>query len=428
MKKMKIICEGGQFHHMLHPYEDLELTFNDLISIISNFMNGTFAKDNITSEKVDGQNIMVSFRNGHLICARNSSHVKEDRKNALDIEGLSKMFDGRGEIQKAFVDSTTDLENAIKKLNKEEIDNIFDNGNKFLNVEIITPQTENTIPYGKDMLIPHGTVTYDYDGNKIGSDESKGKELVDKLKEVNATQQKRFVIKAPEKLKIYETPASEEEINIYKDKILNIIKPYRLLPKDTIYNYLISRGKDVLRKQINLKEIKSDDFELKDIIERLLGLNRNVNIRLIKKLENKAVVEKIISIDKNNKKFVNEVYKPLRTIILKFGIDVLKHTSNLLSESPKESVDKIKKELNNSIEKIKEGNDEKDLEALNNAYDLIEDKLKDEDILPSEGVVFTFKGKLYKLTGAFALINKMLGILKYKKITKEVPTLSSMIK
>ena len=38
-----------------------------------------------------------------------------------------------------------------------------------------------------------------------------------------------------------------------------------------------------------------------------------------------------------------------------------------------------------------------------------------EAIVPSEGVVFVYGGHTYKLTGAFAPINQILGVLKYTR-------------
>jgi len=34
-------------------------------------------------------------------------------------------------------------------------------------------------------------------------------------------------------------------------------------------------------------------------------------------------------------------------------------------------------------------------------------------ILPTEGIVFKYNGKLYKLTGAFAPINQLLGYMRF---------------
>ena len=36
-------------------------------------------------------------------------------------------------------------------------------------------------------------------------------------------------------------------------------------------------------------------------------------------------------------------------------------------------------------------------------------------LVPTEGITFMFNGKIYKLTGLFAPINQILGMLKYAR-------------
>ena len=36
-----------------------------------------------------------------------------------------------------------------------------------------------------------------------------------------------------------------------------------------------------------------------------------------------------------------------------------------------------------------------------------------DKLVPSEGIVFIYKGKTYKLTGLFAAVNQLLGLTKY---------------
>jgi hypothetical protein len=38
-----------------------------------------------------------------------------------------------------------------------------------------------------------------------------------------------------------------------------------------------------------------------------------------------------------------------------------------------------------------------------------------DKIVPSEGIVFSYKGNAYKLTGAFAPLNQILGIFKFSR-------------
>jgi len=38
-----------------------------------------------------------------------------------------------------------------------------------------------------------------------------------------------------------------------------------------------------------------------------------------------------------------------------------------------------------------------------------------ESIFPTEGIVFKYNGKLYKLTGTFAALNQLLNTIKFKR-------------
>jgi len=57
-----------------------------------------------------------------------------------------------------------------------------------------------------------------------------------------------------------------------------------------------------------------------------------------------------------------------------------------------------------SVDQIKKV--EAELERLNRIGGI-------ESIIPTEGIVFTYKGKVFKLTGTFAAINQLMGIIKY---------------
>jgi len=68
--------EGGAYGHISHPFEDVGLTMGDLREMISATVEGSFTPDNFVQEKTDGQNIMISWKNGKLIAARNKQHLK----------------------------------------------------------------------------------------------------------------------------------------------------------------------------------------------------------------------------------------------------------------------------------------------------------------------------------------------------------------
>ena len=70
---------------MSHPFDDKDLTFGDLKKIITLGLSGQLNREDNVTEKTDGQNLMVSWKDGKLIAARNKGHLKNKGETALDI-------------------------------------------------------------------------------------------------------------------------------------------------------------------------------------------------------------------------------------------------------------------------------------------------------------------------------------------------------
>ena len=52
---------------MNHPFDDKNLTFSDLKQIIINGLGGNLNREDNVTEKLDGQNLMISWVNGKLV-------------------------------------------------------------------------------------------------------------------------------------------------------------------------------------------------------------------------------------------------------------------------------------------------------------------------------------------------------------------------
>ena len=117
----KLLLEGGVGGHMNHPYDNDELTFGQLKDLLRSAVAGELRG----TEKTDGQNIMISWRNGRLIAARNKGHLRDRGASALTTAGISKMFAGRGDLHKAFAGAMVDLEDAISALSDKQKEKIF---------------------------------------------------------------------------------------------------------------------------------------------------------------------------------------------------------------------------------------------------------------------------------------------------------------
>jgi hypothetical protein len=81
-RKKELLLMGGAYGHMAHPFDDKNLKFSDLKKIIELGLGGNLSREDNVSEKLDGQNIMISWKDGKLIAARNKGHLKNAGKTA----------------------------------------------------------------------------------------------------------------------------------------------------------------------------------------------------------------------------------------------------------------------------------------------------------------------------------------------------------
>ena len=212
------IFEGGAYGHLTHPFEDMELTMSDIHTMIQSTVSGAFGPENFVQEKTDGQQLSISWKNGKIIAARNKSHLKNAGENAMDSKGVADLFLGRGDIETVYNAAMKDLEGSISKLSDKDKEKFFANGSKFASLEIITPVTQNTVPYGQNMLVFHGVLSYDTDGTVIDEDKQAGRDLGKLIADANAASQETFFVRGPQDMAIKPLPDTAKRSAYYEGK------------------------------------------------------------------------------------------------------------------------------------------------------------------------------------------------------------------
>lgn len=417
--KEDVVREGGAAGHIAHPYEDVNLTFSDVGGMIDAALTG---KLSLAQEKLDGQNLMVSYKDGRVVAARNKGQIKNFGENALGIQQMKKLFSNRGEIQIAFVEAMSDLENAVKDLTPQEKEEIFDNGKKFISLEVLYPGTMNVIPYGASQLRLHNIKTYDENGNVQAEEYEPIKRLQTAIEQQRAENQKTYQIRTTD-------PASIKPDEDYKQKRiefmeeLNAIKnKFGLSDKDKVSLYFYNWWKDFIKQNAKTYNYKIPGNVLQSLIKRWAFSDKEVPIKAIKNnIDNddfRSWVSTFEAQDLRDQKRI--AGRPLELLFLKLGARVLKNMENLVAMNPSSSVRQIKASLRKSIADIRRmaatpgyQDAEEALAVLKRELQRLKDIGGYSAIVPSEGLVFTYKGKLYKLTGAFAPINQILGYLRF---------------
>ena len=94
---------------------------------------------------------------------------------------------------------------------------------------------------------------------------------------------------------------------------------------------------------------------------------------------------------------------------------MLSNAENFLSASPSDTIKDLRKDIAQTIRDIKNSDDIATLQKMKTQLDRVKAAGGFDKIVPAEGVVFVYKGNTYKLTGAFAPINQLLGITRYAR-------------
>jgi hypothetical protein len=419
--KEELLTEGGAYGHMAHPFDDKELTFGDLKKIIELGLGGQLNREDNVTEKLDGQNIMISFKDGKLIAARNKGHIKNGGKTALDKKGIASKFKGRGAIRNAFVYAMNDLEKAIKSLSDKQRDKIFNNGYNFMNLEVMYPSSANVIDYDVTELIFHGALKYDDKGNVIGEVPGSGRMLQGMIQQRNQNIQKKYSIGKP----VFLDVPKHQDFGKMKGKFLGRLSKlqaeYGLKDNDTLGLYHQMWWEHKIYQTFGSRNLSGKLTQ--GLVKRWAFFDKSYSISDIKKdmerfrsanPKREDVLQAILDFDKtNHKQQVKKNMKPFEELFFEVGAEILKNVKGFISANPKKSVQGIVKRLDKAISIVKSSNDVKKLKTLKQQLDKLNAIGGTKAIVPSEGLVFKYKGKTYKFTGAFAPINQITGLIYF---------------
>jgi hypothetical protein len=416
MKDVELLIEGGAYGHMNHPFDDNNLTFSDLKNIIIIGLSGKLNREDNVSEKLDGQNLMVSWVDGKLKAARNKGHLKNGGKTAPTTAGIASMFAGRGNIKTAFVGAMRDLEKAIGSLSEAQKTKVFGNGTKWMNLEVIYPKTANVIDYDVAEIVFHGTTEYDKSGRAKGYSKEAARMLQGMIQQVNQNIQKTFKISRPNFLKMSKVQNYGAKKSVFLNRLNKLQGQYALKDTDTLGMYHQSFWKEYVfnaGKQFGV-DIKPDQFI--KLVNRWAYFDKSYKIPQIRRdfKGNPEFNKWVLDTDKKNHiKMFKDNIKPFEILFFQVGAEILKNMSGFLAVSPDAAVKKIKQDVDKALKDLqKPGNVEK-LEKLKIQIEKLEAIGGASAIVPSEGLVFKYKGNIYKFTGAFAPINQILGSLRF---------------
>ena len=423
---------GGLGGHMAHMSEDLELTFNDIVSILGNVAS---ADIEAVTEKVDGQNLFLTVdESGEIRAARNSGDIK---KGGMSTAEYASKWAGHP-AESAFTNGFAAVSAALRRLSPETLSDIFAGGDRYVNMEIMYPGNPNIILYSAPQIVLHGLKYFGplalKDRSELSDDERA--ELRDLatasaggfphlVKAVDGGQEQigeeLWTVNGP-KIVALNKLANGTALAEVTEKIQSFAAPVGMDAQLRDYVELKVRN---YATQVGLPEDRLEGL-LKLMIDREGATDEGITVNSLKKglpTELKSVVSTLGATTKS-RKYIATILHPIEIAISDFAIEVLRGLKSYFVDEHDEEVIRMRDELQKSIVHLKALQSAGD-ENMGALIDKQLAKLGDIENLAStmEGVVFEYpvgSGSIYKLTGAFAMANQIIGRARRTGMTEEL--------
>lgn len=408
MQDSQLILEGGAAGHMKHPFDDQSLTFGDFKKIVHAGLQGELNFEEEATEKTDGQNVFATVQDGEVKFARN----KGDMKNPMSLSQFKDKFDGHPSklVQDTFQFAAEDLAGSLNKLSSKDLE-IFDNGKNFMNMELIYSKNPNVIYYDRDVIQFHGIKVTDGEGNIIGEETKYANSIAKALKDLKLNIGKTFTVIPPQVIKLGKDIDFETNKNKFIKKVEDLKNRYNLTDADEVSRYHEMWWRELIDQ--NFPDLTQDHKEGL-LLRWAYGDKKTLNLRSLDKTLGKEKASIIKKFDKDDfKKKQKENIRPFEDLFLELGSVILKNASNFVAANPDKEMQRLHTQIRTEADKIKKGGGAEQVNKVIAELDRLDRIGGIESIIPTEGVVFVYKGKVFKLTGTFAAINQLMGIIKY---------------
>lgn len=408
-KSQPFLFEGGAAGHMAHPFDDKDLTFGDFKAMIDAGLRGELNFEEDATEKTDGQNAFATIQDGEVKFARN----KGELKNPMTLSEFKNKFEGHASklVQDTFQFAAEDLARLLMNLSPADQEKYFKNGKDFMNMELIYSQNPNVIHYDTDVIQFHGIKETDGNGNITGTNNKPAKEIADILKKVESDIGKTFKIIPPRVIKLQKDLDFTTNKKRFINQVNALEKRYGLTDSDEVAKYHEMWWRELIDKQFPTLS--------QDVKEGLLkrwayGDKKSLNMRSLAKQTGPKEAALVKKFDKEDvKKKYKENIRPFEDLFLELGSVILKNASDFLAANPSDEAQRLRSQIQAAGSKIKKTGGADQVRKVEAELARLDRIGGIESIFPTEGIVFKYKGKIYKLTGTFAAINQLLGIMKY---------------
>ena len=321
-----LICEGGASKPISHMFKDPDMTFGEMRDMFKSIFSG----ETTITEKTDGQNLMVTYKDGKFGFARNRETLKEP----MDRAKLGEFFEGKEDgLKDAFCKSAKNLEKALSSIDAQTLGKIFSNGRNFLNVEIVYPPFKNLVDYGNRCIL-----------------------------QLNALEM--FTIQPQNVLTIAHSPTAKQALEAILESLDKLASG--LGYDSTIKDYFDEKWKKRIADSCSRHgfDVDPDSMFVQEFSDRLSRISgRRPTKSDVVTFAKKAGINPrtddyrslVAELESSADDVNEEILVPIEDFITMAGVLIMKNVTGFLAADPNKTSKRILSSLDSAIRKIEEG-------------------------------------------------------------------------
>ena len=412
---------GGAAGHMNHLYDNPELSFDEMISVMKAASKGKLQG----VEKLDGVNVFLGYNGGVAKAARNEADIAKGGMDLRDL--LAREFKAGKKMQDVYVNAVKAFEQAVKTLSDEEVQQIFgSSGEKFYNSEILHTDAKNIISYSGEVISIHrnGHKHLNPETDKVevfeaGNIDAMLDAAVSKFEIMFSNEDIPFKFKRAAIQNLQEL-GNKEALNVVISKIKKALGDAGVGTSDTVATFL----KAQVAKSLTDIPDQYMDVATRRMVGELAWRTPEVNNLP------RDVKQSLSGYWKQAKPILEKAIYPIEMAVHEFAVEMLQGLESAFIIDNSAEIENVRKQVKQAEEEIKSyiAQGLPGAEAANEILTKQLAKLRDVEQISTiaEGFVFEHDGVIYKFTGNFAPINQIMGLWKWGR-GKKVPPISQQM-
>ena len=267
------------------------------------------------------------------------------------------------------------------------------------------------IYYDRDVIQFHGIKKTDGVGNIIGDDNKPARSIAKAMQDLKVNVGKTFTVIPPQIIKLGKDLDFEKNKAKFTKQVELLKNKYKLTDADAVSRYHEMWWRETI--ETNFPDL-TQDYKEGLLLRWAYADKKTLNLRALDKELGKDKAALIKKFDKEDvKKKQKENIRPFEDLFLELGSVILKNASNFVAANPDAEMQRLHKQIRTAADDVKKGGGEAQIAKVTSELERLDRIGGIESIIPTEGIVFVYKGKTMKLTGTFAAINQLMGIIKY---------------